>query len=202
MVYDPCKTWPLPLMPAQSSQPCPIRRNEHPQAYVWMSWHLPWGVGDLQGASCVRKNTGLLRSTIPFCRIFILSSSFLIWLKTQLVVSVVTAHPLCTWMFPHISSPKLCFGNGQSFETFTINISVYHVVFAPYVQICRGKADSDFSLRFILQHFCVNSALKSVLKWIPKAECQHLILLTLFPLWNSPRTTSIFIFDSVSKSNR
>lgn len=63
-----------------------------------------------------------------------------------------------------INRPPSCFANGQLFETLTNNIAVYHVVFAPCEQICRGKPDSNFSPNFIFQHFLVNSKIKSELK--------------------------------------
>lgn len=69
-----------------------------------------------------------------------------------------------------INRAPSCFGNGQSLETLTINIAVYHVVFALCEEICRGKPDSDFSPSFLLQHFWINSEIKSELKWIPKVN--------------------------------
>lgn len=71
-----------------------------------------------------------------------------------------------------ISKAPSCFGNGQLFDSLTINMPVYLVVFALYEQICKGKPHGDFSSNFLVQHFGENSELK----WVPEVEYQHLNL--------------------------
>lgn len=125
----------------------------------------------MQGASCVRENTGWMKSTISFCRICILSSSNYLAQNSACSFSVectLSLHPDVSLQIINRASSR--FGNGQSFETLTINIAVYHVVFALCEEICRGKPDSDFSPSFLLQHFWINSEIKSELKWIPKVN--------------------------------
>lgn len=84
----PSKTWQLPLTSAWLCELCPIRRDEYPHAYVWMS-----PVNVTFPRKRAGEDIGTPESTNSLCRISFLSDFSFMWLKTQSLL-VVGAHPL------------------------------------------------------------------------------------------------------------